>query len=1057
MPPLTRGRAEGKLEKETRQHNWEEIGQKLVNSGDEPRYFRSFDEIAETEEHTRWLEDEFPERESLTQVDRRNFLKVMGASIALAGLAGCRSLPHGKLVPHVKEPEERIPGLAYYYASSMPFAGYGFPVLVESHEGRPTKLEGNPEHPWSMGRSDAFVQAEILNMYDPDRAQNPKLNGIIATWEEFFRQLRGALTANKGQGVAVLTERVTSPTTQRLLNEMVAKYPATQWFQYETVNNDSEMAGTMAAFGKYMVPVYDLKKAKTVVSLDGDFLGGSPHHVRYAADFTSNRNPDAPMNRLYAVESAPSLTGAYADHRATCKPSEVEAVAAAIARRVGVAVSASLPLPKAVTEKWLDVVAKDLMSGDGVVIPGDHQTPFVHAMAHAINAKINGAVSYVAPTEAKPTAKVASLGLLTNAINSGAVEHLIVLGGNPVYGAPGDLKFGEAMLKLKGVSVYLGTQENETAELCKWSLPESHFLESWGDQRSPDGTISLQQPLIEPLFDTKSQNELISGLTTAVKPSEELVKATWPQLAANKKGWEKALADGWVANTGSPKAMPAVQAMSISPSAKGGEIEAVFVPDPTVYDGRYSNNGWLQELPKPLTKLTWDNAVLMGPRLAQKLGVGDESKVLVKVGDREVVAGVMVQPGHADDVVTLSLGYGRMGKGRVQKGAGFNFAQLRESVNPGFAVVSIARAPGTHRLVTAQSHHSMEGRAPIREGTLADYQGDPELLQGKHEHGVYTFYNLTKQWADENPEYPQWGMTIDLNLCTGCNACVTACQAENNISTVGKDEVGRGRELHWIRVDRYYRVTEGPKHRDLITGAAQPGTIEAPIHTPLSGPIKDEEALDPNRVVTVFQPIPCMHCETAPCEPVCPVAATVHSHEGLNQMVYNRCVGTRYCSNNCPYKVRRFNYYNYQHGQQDQLSFTKTPDGKYKLGKDYGQRNFQGEADKPLLRLIHNPDVSVRSRGVMEKCTYCVQRINEARIKAKKERRPIADGEIVTACQQACPTRAIEFGNISDPKSKVSQMKAKERNYDLLAEIGTAPRTSYLGRVRNTHPELEKA
>lgn len=1025
--------------------DWDKVREKLESKQGKD-YWRSLDELAETDDFKVWLDDEFPHRRDLPNVDRRTFLKFMGAGMALAGLVGCRSLPKSKLVPFVTDPEGRVPGVAQYYATTMPFAGFGFPVVVTSHEGRPTKLDGNSQHPWSQGRSDVFVQAEILSFYDPDRAQVVQESGTPATWKEFFTAFGKRLEAKggKGEGVAILTGTVSSPTQIRLMNKLKAKYPSMRWYAFDTVSNENEGEGLKQVFGKSVRPVYDFSKAKTILSLDGDFLSGTPHTVKYAIDFAKTREIGDSMSRLYVAESSPTITGASADHRVVCKPSQIEGIASAVAAKLGISVAT---VANVVSEKWIAAVVSELNNG-GVVYVGAHQTPFVHAVAALINQKFAGeACKYVAQ-ENVIVGKTASLKNLADALNNGSVETLLVIGENPVYGAPGDINFKEAFVKAK-FTACLGVTDNETSALANWSLPEAHFLESWGDQISPDGHLSIQQPLIEPLFEGKSAIEVLALIGGVAKTGEELVKETWPTQAKSKVAWEKGLNDGFFAQaptyaTGSGTA--------ISPSAKTSEFEVVFLPDPSVYDGTRANNGWLQELPKPLTKLTWDNAVHISPETAKRLGLQDEYKVKVTVGNRSVVGAIFVQPGHPDNVATLHLGYGRTKGGRILVDTGFDFCPLRDSQQMGFGGGSIERVDGIYAMAAAQTHHSMEGRDIIREGTLAFWK-EHENLTEAHQHELHLFYNLTEEIAVANPELPQWGMAIDLNTCTGCNACVAACQAENNIPTVGKYEVQRGRELHWLRIDRYYRVSESGENRDLITGAAEPG--EGKIQSTLSGPLRDATAMDPNRVSTVFQPVACMHCETAPCEPVCPVAATVHSHEGLNQMVYNRCVGTRYCSNNCPYKVRRFNYYNYQHGQEDQLFPVKDKDGNWKVGKPYGQRNFQGEADKPMLRLLHNPNVTVRSRGVMEKCTYCVQRINAARITAKKEGRDIRDGEVVVACQQACPSKAISFGNISDPNSEVSKMKKDKRTYGLLADIGTKPRTTYMGRVRNPHPDLE--
>lgn len=1018
------------LNNEDQKMDWTKIQEKLKEGG--PKYWRGLDELAETDEYKLSLEDEFPHRKSLLDVDRRSFLKFTGASLALAGLAGCRNLPQERLVPHVKAPEDRIPGVKEQYASSFSFAGFGFPILVDSKEGRPTKIDGHVI-PGFTGATDVFTHAELLSMYDPDRLGTPLQDGLVADWKELNADCAPKMLKGK---TAILTEKIASPTVERLIGIAKAKNPSLQVFEYDTVNSDSEQAGITAVFGKPLTPVYDFS-ANTILSLDADFLSGSPHSVANAAGFASRRDPDNPkgMNRLYAVESSAGLTGAAADHRVAIKPSQVEAVAGAIASRFGIQTSAP-KLPAAVSEKWVDACAEDLKAG-GVIVAGAHQTPFVHAIAHLINQRIGGNVKYYASA-----APAGTLKDLVAALDAGAFETVFILGGNPVYGAPGDLKFGEKLLKVK-TTVYVGTEANETSAVCKWTAAASHFLEAWGDSRTQTGRVLVQQPLIAPLRDTRSAASIIAGFVGVADTEDVLVQKTH---GLDAKAWRKALHDGFVSNTGSGPVSVNASGAAPAPSAASGDIEAVFLPDPTIYDGRYANNGWLQELPKPLTKLTWDNAVIMSPNTAKKLSVADEAMVSLTVGDRSVKAPVYIQPGHSDDVVTLHLGYGRTKGGKVMPGTGFDFAQLRTSTSPGFAPVTIAKDSGSYSLASTQLHHSMEGRDIVREGTLAHYKENPSLHHEEGHAEEAGFYNLTEEWAKENPDLPQWGMTIDLTSCVGCNACAIACQAENNIPTVGKIEAQRHRQMHWIRIDRYYRVAEGHENRDLDTGSMKLWNFEPVRQANLSGPIRDDAAMNPNNVTTVFQPIPCMHCEVAPCEPVCPVEATLHSKDGLNQMVYNRCVGTRYCSNNCPYKVRRFNYYNYQHGQDDPG-----------LMKPYGQRNFLGEEDKPTLKLLNNPDVTVRSRGVMEKCTYCVHRINEARIAAKKDGVDLKDGSIKTACQQACPTGAIQFGNIADPNSKVSATKKNPRNYSLLSEVGTKPRTTYLGRVRNPNATLENA
>lgn len=1017
------------------------IREKLESKGGD--YWRGLAQLSDSPEYSKWLEDEFPDRASLKDVDRRTFLKLAGASAVLAGLAGCRNLPTEKLVPYVKAPEDRLPGASQYFATVMPFGGFGFGVLARSVEGRPIKLEGNPDHPDSLGSSDAFVQAEMLNLYDPDRLAVVTKDGQVSTLDEMLVALRAALAtqgANRGAGVRILTETTSSPTMARMVGAVQKQFPAAQWVRFDSVSRDQADEGTRLAFGEPLNVSYDLSKADVILSLDADLFGGGPLSVRMTRDFTGRRTvkgTKVDLNRLYAIEGTPTLTGAVADHRLAVKPSEVDALTRALATRLGVP-GVSSNLPASVPAKWLDALVRDLRRAGNraVVIPGTHQIPSVHALAHAINlalGSVGTTVSFRKPA-LTPANGAASLSALAKDLEAGRVDVLLVLGGNPVYGAPADVKLADLLPKAK-FSLKLGMFDDETNRLCRWSVPETHFLEAWGDLRATDGTVSIAQPLILPLYSgARSAIEMLSVVAGAEAEGMALVQATWMAHVGGQKGWDSALNKGVVPNTRSAAVPVTLNLQVPAPMSPVSGMEVVFLPDPTIWDGRYSNNGWMQELPKPLTKLTWDNAVHLSPRTAEKLGVNDEEQVEVRTTVGAVTAPVFVMPGHPDDVATLHLGYGRTACGKVGVGPGFNFGALRSAGAMSISAAELRKMPGKYPLASAQLHHSMEGRDILREGTVAAYREDPKLRpKGLHEIEHASLYNQTEEWAKSG--LPQWGMTIDLDKCVGCNACVAACQSENNIPSVGKLEVQRGREMHWIRIDRYYRVTDAGKSRDVTQDR---------YHADDLGDKRGADLLDPSKVTSHFQPVPCMHCETAPCEPVCPVAATVHSHEGLNQMVYNRCVGTRYCSNNCPYKVRRFNFFNYQHGGKN-------------LDRPYGNQNYVGEKDVPLLRLINNPDVTVRSRGVMEKCTYCVQRINTVRIHAKKEGRDIEDGEIVPACAQACPGQAITFGNLADKNSRVSQLKAEPRNYGLLAELNTVPRTTYLGRLRNPNPELVEA
>jgi len=981
------------------------------------QYWRSLEELAETPEFLDYLHREFPENatEWNDERGRRNFLKLMGASLALAGLTSC-SKPVEKIVPYVRQPEELVPGKPLYYATALTLCGLATGVLVESHMGRPTKIEGNPEHPASRGKTTAQMQAAILGLYDPDRSQVVTRGSRISTYSAFLAAVQtelGKQRLKRGAGMRFLTEAITSPTLAAQLRAILAEFPEARWHQWDPAGRHSARAGAMLAFGEYVDTRYDLSKADVILSLDADFLTSGPGaliHARQFADRRRVRHDHAEMNRLYAIESVPAATGTMADHRLAARARDVEHLARAVAQRIGVATAHANATAMQASAKWISAVAADLQKHRGAcaVIPGEEQSPAVHALAHAINAalgNVGSTVFYTEPVEAQPVDQVASLRELVNDMKAGRVEFLLMLGGNPVYNAPADFDFTAALRDRVPVRAHLSLYQDETSHLCQWHVPAAHELESWSDARSLDGTVTIQQPLIAPLYAGKTAHELLAAFTqNPAQSSHDIVRNHWRgrrefagSTAEFEKKWRRALHDGFVPGTETaPKRVSAraVPAGDSSVDAQG--VEIVFRPDPCVHDGRFANLGWLQELPKPLTKLVWDNAALVSPSTAQQMGLRSEDMVEISSDGRTVHAAVWVMPGMADDSVALHLGYGRAHAGRVGSGAGTNAYALRTAAalwNAGGAKVQgIGRQ---HRLVPTQHHHSidLEAAGPgirdrvdllVREGTLTQYKQNSHFV---HEMAHQPSPALTL-YPDFKYEGNAWGMAIDIGACNGCNACVVACQAENNIPVVGKEQVWRGREMHWIRIDRYYK------------GAS----LDAPE--------------------TVNQPVVCMHCESAPCEVVCPVAATVHSDEGLNDMVYNRCVGTRYCSNNCPYKVRRFNF----------LQYSKW--------------------DEPSLTLLHNPDVTVRSRGVMEKCTYCVQRINVARIEAEKEGRAIRDGDVVTACQQACPSDAIVFGNINDKSSRVAKLKAETLNYGMLTELNTKPRTTYLARLRNPNPEL---
>jgi MoCo/4Fe-4S cofactor protein with predicted Tat translocation signal len=978
-------------------------------------FWRTLEERAEDPAFREHLYNEFPsEIEAITDpVARRTFLKLMGASMALAGVTACTRQPAEKIVPYVRQPEELIPGKPLFFATAMTLGGAATGLLVESHEGRPTKIEGNPLHPGSLGATDVFAQAAILGLYDPDRSQTLTNLGEIRPWSAFLGAIRAALAAQqplKGAGIRLLTESINSPTLAAQIRDLLARLPSAKWHQWDPASRENARAGSLLAFsGEYVDAQYRFADADVILSLDADFLACGPASLRYAREFAARRRPEQAdrMNRLYAIETMPTSTGARADHRLPLRPSQIEGFAREIANAIGSGGPATPKLGSVASseggsEKLIAAVAKDLLAhrGRSLVIAGDQQPPIVHELAHVMNHWLGNegkTVVYTQTAEAEPVNQLDSLRDLVADMNAGKVDLLLIVGGNPVYTAPADLQFAEAMGKVQ-LRAHLSLYEDETSALCHWQVPEAHFLEAWSDARAYDGTVSIVQPLIAPLYGGRSAHEVLAAFSDRPERSGyDLVRQQW-KVGKDDSEWRRWLHDGVVPNTAfGPKTVrlfPNLQSTTEPPAPK---FEISFRNDPTVLDGRFANNGWLQELPKPITKLTWDNAVFVSPATAERLKSaqspsfqgGEHGQIIsdvveLKYQGRSVRGTLFAVVGHPDDCVTVHLGYGRTRAGRVGTGAGFNANAIRTSAALSFgAGAEVALTGERAPLACTQYHHLMEGRALVRAVTRDEYLRDPKSVR----EGDETPPKTLTLYPDYKYDGYKWGMAIDINACIGCNACVVGCQAENNIPVIGKDQVLRGREMHWLRVDTYYR-----------------------------GPAEHPE--------TYFQPVPCMQCENAPCEVVCPVGATTHSHEGLNDMVYNRCVGTRYCSDNCPYKVRRFNFLLYQ------------------------------DWNTPSLKLARNPDVTVRSRGVMEKCTYCVQRINAAKIDAEKQDRPVRDGEIVTACQQACPAEAIVFGDLNDPASRVTKLKAEERNYELLGELNTRPRTTYLAAVRNVNPEL---
>jgi MoCo/4Fe-4S cofactor protein with predicted Tat translocation signal len=992
-------------------------------------YWRSLEDLSRSADFEELMQDEFPRQAATLPSDgvgRRDFMKLMSASIALAGAASC-SAPSGgedKIVPYVRQPENLIPGKPLFFATAMPLSGYATGVLAESHMGRPTKIEGNPDHPSSLGASDAFAQASILNLYDPDRSQVVRRSGEIMTWSDFVAALQPLLkdAAVNGGGLRVLTQTITSPTLGALLQQLPAKYPGMQWHQWEPVTSDGEREGLRAAFGAYVNAVYHFDKANVVVTLDSDFMSDGPGHVRYSRDFAMRRRvrqgQTTSMNRLYAIESIPSSTGSIADHRLPVKPSQIEGYARAIAAGLGLSAAGATSENAA----WIGALVRDLQRNRGaaVVVAGDDQPAAVHQIVMAINQAIGAigtTMTITDPAEVAPTNQLESLRALVTDMNAGKVKTLIMFGGNPVFDAPADFRFADALNKVP-FRAHLSLYEDETSMVSHWHIPETHYLETWGDARGHDGTIAIQQPLIAPLYNGRNAIEVAGALLGGMDQSPyDAVRSYWFAKGANETLWRKWLNDGVIAGSAMPARSASASTAIPAPATAndGGGIELRLRPDPNIYDGRFANNGWLQELPKPQSKVTWENVLLLSPATAKSLGYADDERDALVNEKHTVLADlqyrgqtlrvpIWVLPGHPDNVATLHFGYGRKYGGRIaserseKNPGGVDVYPIRFSDalhGGGSAKITIARSAGTYPIGCTQEHQSLNAkdvggdRGIIRAATFEEYKRNPKYVQGaeqKEDEGtaaesMYEPYSYAGH---------AWAMVIDTTVCTGCNGCVIACQSENNISIVGKDEVVREREMHWLRIDRYYR-----------------GTPENPE--------------------VYHQPVPCMQCETAPCEPVCPVEATSHSGEGLNDMTYNRCVGTRYCSNNCPYKVRRFNFFHYA---------------------DY---------DTPSLKPMRNPDVTIRTRGVMEKCTYCVQRINAAKIEAEKDGpqgRRVRDGEVTTACAQACPSEAIVFGDMNDKTSRVAKLKGEPANYALLEELNTRPRTTYLGAIRNPNPEI---
>lgn len=985
-------------------------------------YWKSLNDLAQNEAYQKYVENEFPEgaSEPPSTTSRRTFLELMGASVAMAGLAACRR-PVEKIVPFVKQPENMVPGIPVYYASAMPMAGAVTGLLVESNEGRPTKIEGNPDHPASLGATNRYHQAATLDLFDPDRSRNIVHNGKKASWADFVSFAKEHF--NVDRKVAFIVEDSASPSLQRLKKDASSKFENVVWVTYEPFMEENRHLGNEQVLGKRARSVYHLDKAKCVVSLDDDFLESPSYGVRYARDFAQSRNVDEGKSpsRLYVAEANYSVTGSMADHRLRVKPSQVEGVLSAIAGLLSdvSGLSQFNTYSNEFSQKdWVKRAASDLKAhaGSSLLALGANHSADAHAVAAAINIALGNqgkTISFHDVPFLSENRGTAALKGLVEQIKNGRFETVVLLGTNPVFTAPADLEMVEV---LKAVtSIHVSPYMDETSSICNWHINAAHFLESWGDGWSYAGDKSIIQPLVQPLFDGKSYLEVANLIIHgADEKGQDIVKSTWKSEFSGsfQNSWKTVLHDGvkkdqFKSITGNLRRFKSKFVWK----ASNDTYELNLSKDPKLFDGRFSNNGWLQELPDPITKVTWDNVALVSVATAQKLDVfsqvgvtGEGEADLVEITTRDGLkqkAAVWVVPGHADDVITFYAGNGRSKAGRVGDNTGFNAYALSSVSNPVFSgITGIHKLGERYPVACTQDHHSMEGRPLVREADYEEYKANPSFaatmvkVPGPKEAENDPFDLFSQQTF---PDYePQWGMTIDLNSCIGCGVCTIACQSENNIPVVGKDQVRRGREMHWIRTDRYF-----------------------------SGDLDNPEI--------VHQPIACQHCEMAPCEQVCPVAATVHSDDGLNQMTYNRCIGTRYCANNCPFKVRRFNFFNYP--------------------KEY----LTTGNDPEIIQMAMNPEVTVRFRGVMEKCTFCVQRINRAKIDTKnktgKSVKP-EDGAVKTACQQACPTNAISFGDLTDKKSVVSTKKKNDRNYLLLEELNIRPRNSYLARIRNYNKEM---
>ncbi|MCC5906155.1 MAG: TAT-variant-translocated molybdopterin oxidoreductase [Balneolaceae bacterium] len=1009
----------------------------MSDQSNQTTYWKSLNELAQNEEYKKYAEREFPENatELTDQVSRRSFLRVMGASIALAGFASCRK-PVQKILPYSRQPEDMVLGEPLFYATSMPFQDSVTGLLITNNEGRPTKIEGNQDHPASGGRTSIYNQASVLGMYDPDRSRSPRRNGENVSKNDFVEFAADHFNNNNGR-ILFIDEATSSPTYHRLKEQILDNYDA-DWVTYEPFSENNAIEGTQIAFGQRLRTVNHYDEAGLVVALDDDFMSPQAHKnsVENSLKLTGRRSVesvDDSMSRIYSVENAFTNTGSYADHRLRLKSSQIAPFTFALASRLAESVS-GLSAFEGVSNDfsghdWIDVLADELLNNQGgsVITLGAQHSPEVHAAVAAMNLALGNEGSAVTyhelPYRVNRDENQAFIDAISE-LQAGEFDTVVLIGGNLIYNAPADLNIADA-LGNAGTTIHLSKYYDETSQACHWHVNRAHYLEAWGDGLSYTGQRSIIQPQIQPLFNGISAVEFLGILLNGEETSGyELVQDTWSDVITSDftREWERVLHDGLDTESGFDSASVSLSgnfASAVEGSLGQSEVSGIEIaikPDARVFDGRFANNSWLQELPEPMTKITWDNVALMSAATAESIGINpqrsfrnnDVPKVRISAGGETIEIAAWVEPGHADDSITLTVGYGRSNVGRVADGVGVDTYPLRTTENLFFQAADVEPVGSTYEVACVQDHHSLEGRDMIRTATLDEYRENPDFATFKSFHGfeVPGMKQALEKGDDRGPvslfnehygpdHQPQWGMTIDLNSCFGCGVCTIACQAENNIPVIGKREVGRRRIMHWIRTDRYY---EG----------------------------------DPDNPTAYHQPVPCMHCELAPCEQVCPVAATTHSEDGINQMTYNRCIGTRYCMNNCPFKVRRFNFFNYT--------------------KEY----LTTGNDPEIIQMAMNPEVTVRFRGVVEKCTYCVQRVNREKIKSKiatGSRKP-EDGAVKTACQQACPANAISFGDLTDSDSEVSRKKRNDRNYVMLEEMNVRPRTSYLARLTNKNPEL---